>query len=103
MRGPGADRLLERALIESAVAAGATLAIDGSRTRPWSSATFSGTRHALDVSTPSADRCEQWLDRLPDADLPIRGHLLAGLTVLRRDRSAGRLRVRIEATTVVEQ
>ena len=77
--------LLARALRLSAQAAGVTMFVVGSAERDWASATFAGVRHRLDLAVEPGARLDAWLKALPNADLRLRGHLVADLTVDRRD------------------
>ncbi|MBR0553800.1 hypothetical protein [Stakelama marina] len=78
-RGPDAATLLERALIRSGADHGISVEIAAGDWRRWASATFVGARHKITMRLSGDARC--WLDGLPEADLPLRGHLVAGLSV----------------------
>lgn len=91
-----AGTLLLRALRASAAAAGCTVAIESLAARPWSSATFTGTRHRV-VLALEADAAA-WLDALPEAEFALRGHLVADLAVVAR----GDGRAMIDVLTLVE-
>lgn len=82
-RGPDAATLLRRALDRSARGAGLSLTVRHADWRRWASATFTGARHELTVEMPDGDGAARWLAALPEADLPIRGHLVADAVVLR--------------------
>lgn len=82
-RGPDAATLLARALDRSAQGAGLNLTIRHADWRRWASATFTGARHELTVELPDGDAAERWLAALPEAELPIRGHLVADAVILR--------------------
>ena len=102
-RGPDAATLLARALDRSARGAGLTLAVRHADWRRWASATFTGARHELTVELPDGDAAERWLDALPEADLPVRGHLVADAVVLRQH-GEGELRVAtLEILTVEDR
>jgi hypothetical protein len=96
MRGPGSTALLERALLASAKAHGLAVTFDGTQSTSWESATFSGARHVLRASATTG-AIESWLEELPEADLPIRGHLVADLaiTAAARDRNAHRFTIAV--------
>jgi len=102
MRGPGADVLLARALVASAAAAGAPLAIAGSQTVPWHSATFTGARHAIDAEAPAGATIDTWLASLGPRTVTLAGHLLADVTVTCVGNDDARLRLRFDALTVAE-
>ncbi|MFD1036633.1 hypothetical protein ACFQ15_18525 [Sphingomonas hankookensis] len=98
-RGPDATTLLERRLRIAAEAAGVTIAIVRSSATPWASATFNGARHRLTLIGEGA-AFERWVAGLPDADLPLRGHLVADLAVRRNATGDG---VDVEVLTVEER
>jgi hypothetical protein len=100
MRGPGATALLGRALTASAARAGAHIAIARDEATAWHSATFTGARHAFEITAPACGLIADWLATIGDADLPLAGHLLADLSVTHRAEQAGTLHLRIEALTV---
>ena len=74
-------RLLLRALRLSATAAGVDVALEHEAETPWASATFVGAQHRVQVTGEAIDA---WLDLLPEADLPVRGHLVASCETVRR-------------------
>ncbi|HTG37489.1 hypothetical protein [Sphingomonas sp.] len=99
-RGPDAGTLVERALSLSAMRASiAMVVLDATATR-WASATFSGARHVLDLRLSDTAAARQWLAGLAEADLPMRGHLMADCTVAHLHSAGGTIDVRIEALTV---
>lgn len=99
-RGPDAATLLARSLDRSAHGAGLALAVRDADWRRWASATFAGARHDLTIALPDTDAATRWLDALPEADLPIRGHLVADAVVLRMHREGDILVAAIEILTV---
>ncbi len=90
---------LERTLVASAAAAGVALSVEGARATEWASATFVGARHHLRLAlSGGAAAVADWLDALPETELPMPGHLVADLIVTARgDGTAA-----IEVLTVVE-
>ena len=102
MRGPGAARLLERALVKSAYEAGAAIVVAHHRATEWHSATFSGLRHEIAGEAATGHAAERWLEELAEADLPIAGHLVADIAVAAIDRGATCLNFTLEALTVEE-
>ena len=102
-RGPDAATLLERALINDAARAGLPVQVTEAQSTRWASATFSGARHVLTVTIGDGDAGGHWLAALPEAELPLRGHLVADVAVVRKQRSAGRIEAVIEALTVEER
>jgi hypothetical protein len=101
-RGPDAATLLDRALTTSAARAGLELAVTTAESTRWASATFTGARHVLEVAI-GGDAAAAWLAELPEAELPMRGHLVADLAVVRQARSGARIVATIEALTVEER
>jgi hypothetical protein len=87
--------LLLRALRVAARAAGATVTIRATDERCWASATFAGIRHRIDLAIEADVATLDWLAGLSEADLPMRGHLVADLVVERDGHQA-----RIEALTI---
>ncbi|KQN71145.1 hypothetical protein [Sphingomonas sp. Leaf62] len=81
--GPDAATLLERRLRIAAEAAGAVVSVGEAGWTRWASATFVGARHRLTVSG-SGVAFDAWLAALPEADLPLRGHLVADVAVVAR-------------------
>lgn len=101
-RGPDVSTLLERRLRIAAEAAGVSIEIAASTSTPWASATFNGARHHLTLDLTLAGEeagFAQWLATLPEADLPLRGHLVADVIVTRTTERAAT----IEALTVEER
>ena len=82
--------LLVRALRISARAAGAAMVVCATEERPWASATFAGIRHRIDLQVEPDVATDDWLAGLSEADLPLRGHLVADLTL---DRHPGQVRL----------
>lgn len=78
-RGPDAGTLLVRAL--RTLGADFAVRIDSIAARPWASATFAGMRHTICLTAPAVPGLRSWLDGLPGADMPLRGHLVADLCV----------------------
>jgi hypothetical protein len=101
-RGPDAATLVERRLILAADAAGHRLSIDGAESVPWASATFTGARHRMQLVGALSPSLLQWLEALPEADLPVRGHLVADLALLSAASKGDVLRATIEILTVEE-
>ena len=91
-RGPDVATLLERRLRISAEAAGVSVGIVAGDATPWASATFNGARHQLTLESADAGFAA-WLATLPEADLPLRGHLVADLTVAHAADGVARIEV----------
>jgi hypothetical protein len=101
-RGPDAATLLDRRLRIAAEAAGVTIRVVRSDWTRWASATFGGARHQLTI-VGNGDRLGAWLATLPDADLPLRGHLVADLAVVARRRGDDGIEVDLEILSVEER
>lgn len=101
-RGPDAATLLERALVADAKRSAVALTVAQAGATRWASATFVGARHRLTLAAARSLDADTWLGELEDADLPLRGHLVADLKVTRIDRAAGAVTAHIEALTLEE-
>lgn len=99
-RGPDAATLLRRVLERDAEDRGCTLAVTGAAATRWASATFTGARHRLTLAAADDAALAAWLAGLGEADLPLRGHLVADIAVVAATRAAGRAALTIEALTV---
>lgn len=69
------------------------------RERPWASVTFSGARHWLLLRVPR-DQADRIARDLPEAELPIVGHIVADLAILQQTPEAASVLMSIEALTV---
>ncbi|WP_010187560.1 hypothetical protein [Sphingomonas sp. PAMC 26605] len=99
-RGPDAATLLKRALERHGDAAGLEIAVRMAETTRWASATFAGARHQITLTLRDDAFGQAWLGALPDADLPLRGHLVADLAVIAITRRDARSIATVEALTV---
>lgn len=97
-RGPDAATLLERRLRIAAEAAGVAVMVGEADWTRWASATFVGARHRLTLGG-AGTAFEAWVAGLADAELPLRGHLVADVAVVARTREA----VVVEVLTVEER
>lgn len=102
-RGPDAATLLVRAIEASAEAAGCPVTLAESDWSRWASATFSGARHLLLLTAPPSLALDDWIAGLAEAELRLRGHLLADLVVEHVRRSADVVAVSLEALTLEER
>ena len=73
-----------RALLDGAAAAGCPALLLRSRSRPWVSATFQGSRHRVWLATPDTDAARAWIAALPEAEFHLPRQLVADLAA-RRD------------------
>ena len=101
-RGPDAGTLLRRAIERDAHDQGCTVAVDTLDLTRWASATFVGARHRLTLRAASGAGFDAWLAHLPEADLPLRRHLVADVSVLSVAQRDGIATCEIEALTVEE-
>lgn len=97
-RGPDAATLLERRLRIAAEAAGVAATVGESDWTRWASATFVGARHRVPIAG-SGVAFDAWVAALADAELPLRGHLVADVAVVARSGD----RVVVEVLTVEER
>lgn len=100
MSGVTVDARLRHVLAASARAAGADLAVVRSDATRWASATFNGARHALELAGTASEATERWLADLPDAELAVKGHLVADLKIVAMTQAGHALSVTLEALTV---
>lgn len=71
--------------------------------RRWASVTFQGARHrlAFRLEGEGAEAAAaQFLSGLRARDFPLRGHLLADVSLVAEERRPGCARIRLEALTV---
>ena len=101
-RGPDPGTALVRALEASARRAGCPVRMSASDWTRWASATFTGARHEVTVEADESGALDTWLTELPEAELPIRGHLVADIIVSSVRRGNGVATIRLEALTVEE-
>ncbi|WP_404368245.1 hypothetical protein AB5I39_14380 [Sphingomonas sp. MMS24-J45] len=99
-RGPDAGTLVRRAIERDARRVGYAVTLTLEQSTRWASATFVGARHRLSLGGPDDTDFAHWLDALPEANLPIRGHLIADLAIVARHCTAGRIAATVEALTV---
>lgn len=102
LRGPDAAVLLGRALRGLATAAGCPVRIAANEGRDWSSATFAGMRHRVVLAAPPSAALDRWLATLPEADVPLRGHVVSDLTVERVIEADGEHHATVLALTLAE-
>ena len=102
-RGPDVTTLLERRLLLAGQAGRHGITIDGIESTPWASATFNGARHRVRLGGTATSELQAWLQALPEAELPLRGHLVADLALLSSEVEGDRLRAEIEVLTVEER
>lgn len=87
------------------------LVVENATTRPWSSATFVGERHRLDLRLHGDSECigaalDRLVELLPDAEFELPGQIVAEakLTALRvdPDPAVAALALTIEVLTVID-
>ena len=99
-RGPDAATLLERALLRGAERAGCPVLRLTAAWDRWASATFNGARHRLTFRAPRSAVLDRWIAALPEADLPLRGHLVADIEAVARRERGDAIEFDVEALTV---
>ena len=99
-RGPDAATLLERAILADARTSAVTVRVVTATATRWASATFAGERHAMSLEGERSAAADRWLGGLGEADLPMRGHLVADLVVIRTERSGERFTAMLEVLTL---
>ena len=80
--------------------------VEETRSRRWASVTFQGARHeiAFRLDGEGAEvEAERFLLGLEARNFPLRGHLVADLSLVAQERRPGFARIRIEALTVEER
>lgn len=101
-RGPDASTVLQRALVRAARATGCTLSIPTAHMTRWASATFTGAQHHLTLQAADDAAFAAWLGEVSDAEMDLRGHLLADIAVMSVARAGGWATASVEALTVEE-
>lgn len=99
-RGPDAATLLRRALERHADAAGCDVSVCVQESTRWASATFTGARHTVALTLRDDPASGLWLNGLGEAELPLRGHLVADVVTVSVTRDDGDVSVTLEALTV---
>lgn len=89
--------LLIRAIARHAEDAGCGGTTTALGSQDWASATFTGTRHAIRHAAPDTPARTGWIAALAEAELGLRGHLLADVVVTHADADG----VAIAALTLV--
>lgn len=79
---------LARALCHSAREAGCTVTVVDQAERPWSSATFTGATHEVQLSAPPGPALDAWFASLPDQEWTLPGQLVADCSVAAADAPA---------------
>lgn len=99
-RGPDASTLLKRALLLDARVAGCVVTVPAAHMTRWASATFTGAQHRMMLEAEDSTAFGTWICKLSEANVPLRGHLLADLIIVSSARRDCRAIVVIEALTV---
>lgn len=90
------------ALIRALATSAPAFTLEEAISRDWASATFTGERHLVRIELADDDATGAWLAALPDLELTVRGRLVADLAVAEEARAQGRVRVGVEALTIVD-
>ncbi len=99
-RDTDAATRLARALEKHARLAGCPVEIVQSDWQAWASATFTGARHQMTLAAIPSAKLERWLATLSEADIDLRGHLLADIAIIAARRGPARVEIDLEALTV---
>lgn len=102
-RGPDAATLLGRALTRSAAAAECAVTLVSADWSRWASATFTGARHSVSLSAPPSPALIAWIAALPEAELVLRGHLVADLSIVAARHAGADIMIELEILTVEER
>ncbi len=102
-RGPDIGTALARAILANAERNGVQIEPTRHDWTRWASATFTGARHELGFTAAASARLDGWLAGLAEAELPIRGHLVADLHVAGATRDAEKVIFDLEALTVEDR
>ena len=90
------------ALIRALAASGPAFTLLDVESRDWASATFAGERHRVRVEMADDTATTVWLAALPEAELVVRGWLVADLSVAETKRENGQTLAMIEALTICD-
>ena len=99
-RGPDPGTALVRAIEANARRAACPVRLRAADWTRWASATFTGARHEVTLDADESGALDNWLTELSEAELPIRGHLVADIIVTSVRRAKGVATIRLEALTV---
>lgn len=91
---------LERRLVEHARRAGVAVTIVSHASTRWASVTFVGARHRVGMRLARSEAAYGWIAGLPEAELPLPGHLVADLVLVERSDEADQIDATIEVLTV---
>jgi hypothetical protein len=100
IRGRDAEAQVARALVAAGTSAGITAGLAELSSRPWASATFSGTQVSAVVTAPRSPSLGRWIADLPEAELPMPGHVLASLALDRIEDDGETVRTSITALAI---
>lgn len=99
-RGTDAGMSLVRSLRLQADDSAVAIVVRSIASRPWASATFSGTQHQVAIEVPPGVSSDRWIAGLPDAEWAVRGHLVADVVIDRVAISAHDRAVSISILTI---
>jgi hypothetical protein len=96
---------LERALSAAFAPHDVEIVCESRTSRPWTSVTFAGERHALALIVSGAragEAADAFLAGLADMDVNLPGHLLVDIAAVSdtREKDGGRVRLDLEAVTI---
>ena len=90
------------ALLRALAATGPAFTLAEAESRDWSSATFTGERHRLRIELADDAATAAWLAALPEAEIAVRGRLVADVAVTEVRHEGGRVHATVEALTIAE-
>ena len=99
-----ATALLEA--VRASLASFAGYVLEEIRSRRWASVTFQGARHELVFRLEgegAEEAAARFLGGLQARNFPLRGHLLADVSLVSEERRPGAARIRLEALTVEDK
>ena len=94
-----AETALRRALMRLFAEARVTANIGNIRSIPWASATFSGTRHELQLHLSDLSGCDP-IDGIGEREFDLPGHILIDIAATEIGRDGEDRLVAVEALTV---
>jgi hypothetical protein len=98
-----AGTALARVICAGFARSGVVVEVAGVASRPWASVTFAGERHVLRLRLVGAEAgaaADAFLDGLSECEFELRGHLVADIALVSRQRGADGERLTLEALTV---
>lgn len=101
-RRPDIGAQVVRLIEQAAERARCPVATRAATTTAWSSATFSGARHALTLAAAGSPALDAWIGGLAEADFSLPRHLIADVVVGEVRRVPDHVEIELELLTVEE-